>query len=230
MSENTPHLLPGQLRPGVPFVVPTNPVDRKVFSGNARALASMPFSEAMKHWLDSRERVLKGRTPALYRHQINILERFFVDMKPDDIHVGHMIAYQEARLINADGRWKRIAGPSAINHELSLVQQLLKRAGLWSRIAGLYRRLPLMPLRPSKVMTDIEEKRFFAVAASKPSFELAFHVATLTANTTSAGTELRHLRFEDVKMEGLEPRMIVDPATAKNVYRGPGNRAEPSST
>jgi hypothetical protein len=41
----------------------------------------------------------------------------------------------------------------------------------------------------------------FPIAASRSEWELPVLVAKLTFNTTAAGTELRHLRFEDVVLD-----------------------------
>jgi integrase len=48
---------------------------------------------------------------------------------------------------------------------------------------------------------------------------MALLVTNLTFNTTAAGSELRHLRFEDVILDEGKPRMIVNADTAKNAYR-----------
>jgi integrase len=187
----------------------------------------MPFHHAADRWLESRKSVLRGRTGGLYQHQLKQVNKFFGEIRVKNIHVGHLIAYQNSRLTNeaelTDGTkaspWAKKAGASCINHELSIVQQVMKRANEWKRIGDLYTALPLPPSQKKKVLDDIEKRRLFSIAATRPEWEIALLVINLTFNTTAAGSELRNLRFEDVILGEGRPRMIVNADTAKNTYR-----------
>ena len=115
--------------------------------------------------------------------------------------------------------WKKTCGPSIVNHELSVVQQVMKRAKEWSRIGDLDSALPTPTSMKKKVLDDLEKRQLFAIAASRPEWEIPVLVAKLTFNTTAAGTELRHLRFDVILGLG-QPRILINADTAKNSYRG----------
>jgi integrase len=80
--------------------------------------------------------------------------------------------------------------------------------------------LPKPELTKPKVLDDIEERHLFAVAASRPEWQVALLAAKLTRNSTASGCELRNLKFEDVVLDDGTPRMIINEASAKNGYRG----------
>jgi len=208
------------LQAASPFLVIETASERNITSGDASVLAAMTFFEASARWLETRKPVLREGTFRAYCYHIHTLNRYFAEIKLDKIHVGHMRDYQQARGENRGDMWMANAGPSIINHELSVVQQVLKRARLWAPLADVYEPLPLPSFQKPKVLNEAEERHLFAVAASRPEWELALLVAKLTRNTTAAGSELRHLRFDDVILDSGEPRITINPATAKNAFRG----------
>jgi hypothetical protein len=203
-----------------PFLVSETPSERNINSGDAALIASMTFFEASKRWLEAHRSKLRERTAYMYEHHLGTLNRYFWDKKLEKIHVGHLRDYQRARIENRGQAWAKNAGASLINHELSCVQQVMKMAKLWLPISEVYEPLPKPPSKKKKVLDDIEERHLFAVAASRPEWELAFLAAKLTRNTTAAGTELRNLRLEDVILDSGEPRIVINAATAKNQFRG----------
>ncbi len=182
------------------------------------SLLKLRFSSAVAIWLETRKPYLRERSFYMAGHHIEQLNRFFGALKAKDIHLGHLRQYQRERASNEARRWKRKAGPSIINHEISVVQQFLKRCGRWKDFEEHYEPLPLPPSRKPKVMTDEEEYRLFAIAKTKPEFELAYLVAGMSVNTTAAGSELRHLRLQDVSLEG-RPKITINPEHTKNDYR-----------
>jgi integrase len=203
-----------------PFLVSETPSERNITSGDASVIASMTFFEASIRWLEAHKPKLRERAVYMYGRHLNALNKHFREMKLCKIHVGHLRDYQQARIQNRDDIWARKAGYSIINHEVSCVQQVLKMARLWAPISEVYEPLPKSPTKKKKVLDDVEERHLFAVAASRPEWELAFLAAKLTRNTTAAGTELRNLRFEDVILDSGEPRIVINAATAKNEFRG----------
>jgi integrase len=192
------------------------------------SLLSQKFSTAAALWLSTRKPYLKERTFYMYGHHIETLDRFFGELTIGKIHLGLLREYQKARVNNAiplpnhefNKAWQRKAGPSVINHEMSVMQQILKRAGRWKLIAHHYEPLPLPPEQKPKVMTEQEEHRLFEIAASSVEYELAFLVASLSVNTTACGSELRNIRLRDISLTVTGPRFVVDAATAKNDPRG----------
>jgi integrase len=203
-----------------PLVILQTTSERCIASGDSSSLAALSFREAARRWIESRDSVLRERTGESYKHHISQLNKFFGDLRLDGIHVGHLIAYQRARVENANGLWNKKCGPSIINHELCVVQQVMKRAKEWSRIGDLYTALPIPISKKKKVLDDLEKRRLFSIAARRPEWELVLLVAKLSSNTTAAVTELRHLRLEDVILDPANPRIVIDGDTAKNSYRG----------
>ena len=199
-----------------------------ILSNDPDQLLSANFSSAAEKWLGTRERYLDPKTVPLYKHHLSQLCKYFGRFTIQDIHLGHLREYQTARLANSwlppggvrMSPWTKRAGPSLINHELCLVQQILKRAGAWKKFGHHYEALPLPRWQPNKVMTDDEEDRLFDIASRNPEFELAYWVAMLTSNTTAAGSELRNMRHKDVSLNMVPPRICVRADTAKNGYRG----------
>jgi integrase len=194
------------------------PRQRKAFE--PKELARMEFRCAAKLYLEANEHRWRERVIYGYRLHIKNLAVHLGGLKVDQIHIGHVLGYQKARSQNEDGQWRRPAGASIINHEISFLQALLKSAQCWHVIADLYKPLELPAWEAPKTMTEIEKRRFYMVAASKPEFQLALWVATITNQTSCAGTELRHLRLKDIRFDLSPPTMIVNGATAKNNYRG----------
>jgi integrase len=189
-------------------------------SNDPDALLHLKFSSAAINWLATRKPYLKEDTYALYAHHISQLTKFFGELTIQKIHLGHLREYQSARIGNTGGMWKKPAGPSLINHELCVVQQILKRSGMWQKFGIHYEPLPLPAFQPNKVMTDMEEDRLFDIASRNPDFELAYLVAGITNNTTAAGSELRYLRHKDLSLDVNPPRITVRADKAKNGYRG----------
>jgi integrase len=191
-----------------------------VMGRDAELMRHMHFPAAAQKWLPTRKLYLKPRTYYMEEHHANTLSKFFGQIRVIDIHLGHLREYQKARLANTDGKWKRKAGPSVINHEISVLQKLLKRTSRWKEFGEYYEALPLPPYQPRKVMTDTESERLFAIASRNPEFELAYLAAALSANTGAAGTELRNIRLENIFMTAKPAKFCVETATAKNGDRG----------
>ncbi len=192
------------------------------------SLLSQKFPSAALIWLDTRKPYLREDTYKLYSHHISQLGRFFGELQVQKIHLGHMREYQKARLANSLtlpggitlSPWKKKAGASLINHELCIVQQILKRAGTWKLFGAYYEPLPLPAWQADKVMTEEEEDRLFHIAQGNSYFEVAYMAAGLTANTSAAGCELRFLRHMDLALDVKPPRIYVRADRAKNGFRG----------
>ena len=202
--------------------------NRAIGSEDPATLAALTFHEAGQRWIKTHALALRGRSEVGCRQNLTTLCRFLGALRVSAIHIGHINAYQKARIANnvvfTNGKsvspWSKAAGPSIINHELSVLRMVLKRAGCWDPIAPLYQPLQEPNSKKQKVMSDIEERRFFAIAASRPEWELASLVVTITRHTSASGCELRNLRLMDVILDQGEPRIIVNGDTAKNNFRG----------
>jgi integrase len=190
----------------------------------------LPFSQAAKLWMALRRRdhSLKPRTHESNALYIVALGRFFAPIRLLDITAGNLKMYQDARqsnrLVTAEGEtrpWKKPAGHSIINHELSTLAQILKHAKLWEKLKPYYFPLGIPKWSPRDVLTEEDEQELFAKAASHPEAALAYWLACITNNTTAVGCELRGLRLKHIFLKpATEISEIYIPADAvKNSSR-----------
>lgn len=184
------------------------------------AMPTMRFSLASERWIEWRRPYVKQRTVETYQTYFAAINRFFGGLPLNEITPGHLREYQRMRSVNADRLWIRVAGPSAVNHELNALSQVLEYAGLWQRLKPYYNPLPLPRWRPPRVMTPEEEERLFMVAASHPEFELAYLVASLTNNTSASGVELRCLQIKHVNVLSTPAEIVIPSDRVKNEFRG----------
>jgi integrase len=164
------------------------------------------FNRASELWMELRGRGhLKARTHESNRGYLDALARFFGEIRLCDITAGHLRAYQIARTDNSldvsgarTTPWKRGAGHSIINHELSCLARILKHARLWVKLQPYYFPLAIPKWSPRDVLSEEDEETLFSVAASHPEAALAYWIACITNNTTAAGCELRGLRIKNL--------------------------------
>lgn len=109
------------------------------------------------------------------------------------------------------------AGASIINHECSVIQQMLKRIGRWPEIAPNYQPLRLPKESPHRALTVEEEDRLYRVGASNPAWEVAYCAFVISINTSAGPGELRHIRLMDINAE--ERWFRVQPEGAKRDSR-----------
>lgn len=173
----------------------------------AAELAGMPFHQAAEAWLASRTPYISTKTFHEYQLNIVTLSKFFGEMTPRQISADQIRMYQRMRL-------SQQCGPSGINHEGSVLQQLLKRIGRWDEIGPDYEPLPLPKEPRGRVLTDEEKQKLFRVAKTNANWEAAFLFAMLSINTTMGPKETLTLRLKDVD---LTARFVN--VGAKNAYR-----------
>ena len=170
-------------------------------------LSRQPFAEARKYWtaLRAQSTGIKERTHETDANYLKALDKFFNKLRLCDIMAGHLRGYQFARLTNTvrvDGQethpWKKPAGHSIINHELCVLQQILKHCNLWARLKPYYFPLKTPKWSPRQILSEQDEEEFFKAAAADPECGLAYWVAAITANTSASGIELRGLRLENI--------------------------------
>src|ERR1700680_1274962 len=113
----------------------------------------------------------------------------------------------------------RNLGHPGVNHECSVLQQMLKRIGKWHEIEPQYQALRLLDRGPGRVLSPEERTRLFQVSARKENWEGAFLFAVLSINTSAGPKEIFTLRLKDVDLENKEPVINIQPAGAKNTGR-----------
>lgn len=184
-------------------------------------LGELRFTQASTIWFAEHRADISPKTQADYTQYLRPLQQFFGEMVLRQIHIGHFQQYQKWRheaWTDATGR-TRSAGPSAINHELNTVAQILDRAGLWTEIKRFYKALPQPRSRVGKALKDeAEERQLFDVAATNPRWKVAYWAGLLTANTGAGPNEIRHLRLQDLSLRSTPPYIQIREGL-KNDYR-----------
>jgi integrase len=156
--------------------------------------AEMTFADAAPLWLATKIGRKAERTTENDAYHVRCLMKFFGAMKLKDIHAGHLFTYQQWR----PSASKRKAGPSCINHEMSVLQQMLKRAGRWGTIEQWYSPMPLPKKGPGRALEPNEEAHLFKIASSDTRWKVAYCSLILTNNTTAGPGEIRKLRLKDI--------------------------------
>lgn len=170
-------------------------------------MRSLPFEQAAVIWLESRKRI-SDRTRHDYRQYIHALECFFRGVKLSRIHIGNINEYQRARIAGEIPGLKRAAA-TRTNHELGVLEQVLKRAGLWKgKIGDWYEPLAMPKEGPGFAMDEIEERHLFATAAREPRWLVAYCASLITANTTAGPGEIRNLRLCDIDLAASTIRIV----------------------
>lgn len=177
------------------------------------------------HGLRTDARYIAPKTARDYRVCAKALGKFFGSLRLDQIHEGHLMAYQQARAVNLveaqDGNrspWAATAGANCIRKEIALLIRILRAARLWGDAQEMYFQR-LQPAEPEveRALTQEEQHRFLHVAASRGEFRMIYQYAIVALQTTASTNEMRALRLGDVL---LADRILQVPrAGAKNKYR-----------
>lgn len=176
------------------------------------SLAKMPLSEAGMVWLDSRRPFLGSRTQHEYELNIGTLVKFFGNIRLEKLANPDLIrVFQLER--------GKTAGASAINHECSVLQQMLKRIRKWNEVAPFYSPIPKSNESPGRAMTPDEERRLFQAGSLNPRWSVAYWLAILSANTAAGPAELCGLRMGDVFVKDSESARIYVHEHVKNKNR-----------
>jgi integrase len=170
------------------------------------SLTQLAFQQAALAWLETRKPYLRSRTYAAYIHSIKTLSVFFGEMKLTEIDGDVIRAYQRMRMLKA--------GASQINHECSLIQQMLKRIGTWGEMAHDYQPLSLPKESPHRALTELEEERLYRIGPRFPEWDVAYCAFVISINTSAGPGEIRHVRLMDVNWD--ERIINIQPEGAKN--------------
>jgi integrase len=178
-------------------------------SGDIEGL--MPLQEAIGIWVESRRPFIAPRTYFDYKDvSRKPLVKFFGTTALNEITAGKIRQYQMWRL--------QICGGQSINHECSLLQQMLKRVGLWARIADHYQPIPLPKVGPGIALNEQQEAAWFAAAAIKQEWRVAYLASLLSVNTSAGPGEILNLRLENIRLNEIPPEIQIIQGT-KNRFR-----------
>ncbi len=206
----------------------------------ARISPGLLFSEAAALWLQSRSfsavpgsvsaRYIRKTTERSYAQYVGSLNLFFSELRLEQIHLGHLRAYQEARVTGAAPfvRKRRPnknvvaapcpASPKKANQELSILKMILRRAGCWTpEMDEFYEPFSVDQSDVPRALTPEEQHRWLDVSLLKPRWHLVYWYSVLAFETSMSTNEIRSLRIGDVNL--LHEVVSVPRAGAKNPYR-----------
>lgn len=206
----------------------------------ARISPGLLFSEAAALWLQSRSfnavpgsvsaRYIRKTTEVSYAQYVGSLNLFFSELRLEQIHLGHLRAYQEARVTGAAPfiRKRRPnknvvaapcpASPKKANQELSILKMILRRAGCWTpEMDEFYEPFSVDQSEVPRALTPKEQLRWLDVSLLKPRWHLVYWYSVLAFETSMSTNEIRSLRIGDVN---LQHRILTIGAVgSKNRYR-----------
>lgn len=178
----------------------------------ATDLSNKPFNEALNSWLETKQLHIRESTVDCYKDYLVPVRKFFGPLVKTlkDIHIGLIEEYQKIH--------KKAYHPASVNHHVNTLSQIMCKASLWAPIAEHYQPLPLPEEDPPKVLNEEEEDAFFKFASLNEEWKLAYHVASLTNNSTASGKELRMLQLQAIYLENDPPYFHV-PKNMKTKHR-----------
>jgi len=210
------------------------------------------FSFAANSWMESRSikalpgakagHYIRKTTEDSYRKYIRTLELFFAGYRLGDIQLGHLEAYQRARLqgdepfvrfrrpqdakpkikngieIPAKGKTPCPVKPQKINQELGILTRLLRRASCWSdELENFYQPLLNDEEEVLRALNPEEQRKWLDVARLKKEWNLVYWYSIVAFGTCMSTDELRGLRLGDINM--FQRVVTVARKTAKNGHR-----------
>jgi len=177
---------------------------------SSKDISRMLFADAATEWLETRKPYISPKTHHEYQLNINTLSAFFGELRLTEIDADLIRKYQKMRITQG-------CGPSGVNHETSVLQQMLKRLGTWEGIAPQFQPLPLPKWQPGRIISEPEKQRLLRIASLNPEWQAAYLFAALSVNTTCGPKEISTLRLRDVDLE--QRTISVQPEGAKNAER-----------
>lgn len=210
------------------------------------------FSSAARLWIASRSaiaqsgarsaRYIRKNTQESYSQYIRSLELFFAGHKMSEIRIGHLAAYQDARvngsepfiryrrpqdakdrvkdgeLIPAKGRTSCPVKPKKVNQELGLLRLLMVRAKCWSEdLEDLYEPLLDDEAEVPRALSPEEQQRWLATSYSSARWNVVHWYSLLAFNTCMSTDEIRGLRLGDINLS--QQILTVARKTSKNIHR-----------
>jgi integrase len=196
-------------------------------------LPSMLFKEAAQNFMNGIEapvphdkaRYKSHRTVRDYRLKIKALDKFFGDLRLDEIHLGQFRAYQKARLLNSlqvgnaiEQPWAHQAGTRKTNAELGLLERLMRLAGCWSpELEKYYHRLIEEESEIPRALEPSEQEYFLEIAQSNPEWHIVHWYSLLALHTGFSTDELRTIRQGDINLRFQI--LAVNRRVGKNKFR-----------
>ena len=190
------------------------------------------FKHAVDHWLEEHSERISPKMLKDYGYMKAPLVAFFGEFPLTDIHIGHVDSYVDMRLQTPRTTYHFgaqreldipelnfntvLVGPNSVRKEVSMLAQVMGRAGLWEAIAKDYNPPKLPKRKLGRVPEDSEIERLFVVACSNPRWFVAFWASMLQISTSCGVGEVVHLHVSDID---LVKRRITVRDGLKNEHR-----------
>ena len=156
------------------------------------SFAKLPFGEAADKFIESKRLEVKPSTLVKNKQLLKKLREVFKTLRLNQITSEHVLAYR-------DWRAKQGVGPTIINMEVGLLQQILKRAKRWQFIADDIKRLKEPPTI-GRALSPEQKLQLLHIASQRPEWQTAYWAAILALNTTMRAAEIRSLRWWDIDL------------------------------
>lgn len=153
----------------VPFPSPT------VELTDDDSLADMTICQSSEIFLQSRKPFISPSTYKDYGYDRKRLTNFFAQKKLREYTGLDLRKFQ-----HHDS--EKGVGPSHINHMTSLLQQILKRCGLWERVGRGFQPMPKKQESPGRCLTDEEETRLLKAAILSKRWEHCYFFILMSLN------------------------------------------------
>lgn len=198
----------------------------------------MPFRAAARVYCEMRvgygsasvqaARLISRNTEKMHARFSISLGLFFADTPLTEIHLGHLRAYQLARVHGLEPFIRRrrpheepapcACKPAQINQELCFLRAILRRAGAWTQeMDAYYEELREDEPEVARALSPEEQLRWLEIARSRPRWNLVYWYSLLAFDSAMSTNELRGLRIGDID---LVHRVVTVPwAVSKNRFR-----------
>jgi integrase len=151
----------------------------------------LPFEQACKGWLETRRDHIGEKSFHEYGLNIKTLNKFFHKYKLEET--------ANPNLFEAYQRWRiQQCGAPAINHELGVLQQVLRRIGLWDKVEKFYQPLPLSKRKRGVAIEDHEREQLWRIMHSSHDWDALRYYLTIMINSTASPSETQRLKLQDI--------------------------------
>lgn len=189
-------------------------------------LATMPFQMAFDKWLsmqvvsdeeDTDVHYIAKSSETTYQEYAWALNKFFSQMRLDQIHDGHIRTYQDNRA-NCRGAWRRKAGQNRIRKEVGMLLRLMRVAHVWNdELDASFKRLPPQLTDVPRTLDPDQQMHLLEVMQRREEWQWVYHYTVLALRTCASTFEIRGARLGDINLSQRTFR--VGPKASKNKFR-----------
>lgn len=205
---------------------------------SASISATLPFFEASDLYLrlrtleslpvNSSARFIADRTIRSYEQYTRSLNLFFAALPLNEIHAGHLRAYQHARISGSEPfiRKRRPheeagscpAGPVKCNHELTFLKMVMGKAGAWTpELQKEYEPFHFDEPEVQRALTPDEQNAWVEVSRLKERWSLVHHYSVIAFGTCAGPKELTSAKLGNLNM--FHQVLTISARSAKNRHR-----------